>query len=257
MDNSLGHHDHGLDTPQVRHVGASRPWHWLKLGWQDLAANPAASLAYGAFFALVGYLILAFASARPYLFTAAISGFLLIGPIAAAGLYEMSRRRAAGERSGFFESLKGLKREGDQLAYFGLGLAITLILWERLSAILFALFYAGVAPDLSNLFNDIAFSGNYLNFVAAYLVVGGALAALVFAFSAIAIPMILDRSTDVVTAMITSARAVGHNLVPMILWAAMIVIAMAIGFATMMVGMVLLLPVVGHATWHAYKDLVE
>ena len=241
----------------VRRVGASRPWHWLRLGWKDLAANPAASLTYGAFFALIGYLILAFASGRPYLFTAAISGFLLVGPIAAAGLYEMSRRRALGERCGFFDSLRGLKREGDGLAYFGLGLAITLILWERLSAILFALFYAGVAPDLTNLFNDIMFSGNYLHFVVAYVVVGGVLAAIVFAFSAVAVPMILDRSSDVVTAMLTSARAVGANLAPMFVWAAIIVVAMAIGFATKMLGMVFLLPWVGHATWHAYKDVVD
>lgn len=257
MVNSLEHTDRAVDVPNVRSVGASRPWHWLRLGWKDLAANPAASLIYGAFFATFGYLILAFASGRPYLFTAAISGFLLIGPIAAAGLYEMSRRREVGEACGFFDSLKGLKREADGLAYFGLGLAITLILWERLSAILFALLYAGQAPDLTNLVNDVVFSGNYLHFVLAYLVAGGVLAAIVFAFSAISIPMILDRGSDVVTAMLTSARAVRHNLAPMIVWAAIIVATMAIGFATMMVGMVLLLPVVGHATWHAYKDLVD
>ncbi|MBS0542177.1 MAG: DUF2189 domain-containing protein [Proteobacteria bacterium] len=257
MDRSLHTLEQHFHLPHIRQVEASRLLHWLRMGWSDMADNLGASLAYGVFFAVAGYLILAYASDKPYLFTAAISGFFLVGPIAAAGLYEISRRHDAGESASFGASLRGLTRHGDSLLYFGLFLAIALISWERISAILFALFYQGNVPDLSNFARDVFLSGDYSHFVVAYLVVGGALAAVVFALSAIAIPMLMDRGTDAISAAMTSAKAVGVNIGAMALWAALIVAMVAIGFATMMIGMVVALPLLGHATWHAYRDLVD
>ncbi|ANQ86044.1 DUF2189 domain-containing protein [Azoarcus olearius] len=257
MNKSYPALDHHFHLPHIREVGASRPLYWLRMGWADLRDNPVPSLSYGAALAVLGYLILAYASNLPYLFTAAISGFFLVGPIAAAGLYEMSRRRERGLRTGLRDSLMGLGRHGDTLLYFGLVLAVALIGWERISAILFALFYDGNVPDLGNFASTVFLSGEYTRFVIAYLVVGGALAATVFALSAMAIPMLIDRETDTVTAAMTSAKTVGINPAAMIVWAAMIVVLMAIGFATMMIAMVVLLPLVGHATWHAYRDMVE
>lgn len=252
---------HSLDfhfsLPHIRAVDTGRPLVWLKQGWQDLQANPLASLSYGLLFAVAGYLILAYAAHQPYLFTAVISGFFLVGPVAAAGLYEISRRQEDGMTTHFSESLRGLRGHGDNLVYFGLLLALVLIAWERLSAILFALFYAGDAPDLGRFYNEVLFSGQYTPFLMAYLLVGGILAATVYSLSAIAIPMLMDRDSDIFTAMMTSARAVGHNLGAMFLWAVLIVGLTAIGFATLMVGLVVLLPLLGHATWHAYRDLVE
>ncbi|ATE60893.1 DUF2189 domain-containing protein [Thauera sinica] len=257
MDKSLNTLEHHFHLPRIRQVGGSRPFHWLRMGWSDMRDNLGASLSYGVFFAALGYLILAYASDRPYLFTAAISGFFLVGPIAAAGLYEISRRHDAGERASLGASLRGLMRHGDSLMYFGLFLAIVLLSWERLSAILFALFYQGNVPELSHFAREVFLSGEYTHFVVAYMVVGGALAALVFALSAISIPMLMDRDVDAISAAMTSARAVGMNLGAMAVWAALIVALVAIGFATMMIGMAVLLPLLGHATWHAYRDLVE
>lgn len=257
MDKSYHPLDHHFTLPHVRRVEASRPLQWLRMGVDDMRANLAASLSYGLIFAVIGYLILRYATHMPYLFTAAISGFFLVGPMAAAGLYELSRRHGRGETADFLASWKGLKEHSDQLLYYGALLAFTLIGWERLSAILFALFYHDVAPDLSHFFRDVFLSGHYVHFVVSYLVVGGALAGLVFALSVVSVPMVLDRGTDVITAMMTSARAVGFNLGATAVWAALIVVLIGLGFATMMIGMVVLLPLVGHATWHAYKDLVE
>lgn len=257
----MAHSEHPLDfhftLPHIRAVEAGRPLIWLKMGWRDLQANPAASLAYGLVFAVAGYLILAYTADLPYLFTAAVSGFFLVGPLAAAGLYEISRRQGLGMTTRFSESLRGLRGHGDGLIYFGLLLALALIAWERLSAILFALFYQGEAPDLIHFYRDVLFSGDYTSFLIAYFFVGGILATAVFCLGAIAVPMVMDKDSDIMTAMMTSARAVGHNLGAMILWAALIVGLMAIGFVTLMVGLVVLLPLVGHATWHAYRDLVE
>lgn len=257
MDKPMNSLDRHFQLPHVRQVDAARPLLWLRMGWADMRQNLVASLAYGVIFAVTGYLILAYASDLPYLFTAAISGFFLVGPLAAAGLYEISRRHERGESASFADSLRGLRKHGDHLLYFGAFLAIVLLSWERLSAILFALFYHGGSPDLGNFFSDVFLSGDYLHFVVSYLFIGGIIAALVFAVSVVSVPMLMDREMDIVTAMMTSARAVGLNLTAMAVWAMVIVGLIAVGFGTMMIGMVVLLPLLGHASWHAYKDLIE
>ena len=257
MTKSMHHLDIHFTLPHLRTVETGRPLVWLKMGWEDLRDNLMASLSYGLIFAVAGYLILAYASDLPYLFTAAISGFFLIAPVAAAGLYEISRRHEKGMPTTFLDSLHGLRAHGDSLFYFGALLALSLIGWERISAILFALFYHDNVPSMSHFYRDVFFSGEYLHFLVAYLFIGGILATAVYCLSAISVPMLMDRDTDVVTAMMTSVRAVGHNLSAMLLWAVLLVALMAVGFATMMIGMIFLLPLVGHATWHAYKDLVE
>ncbi|HRP24950.1 DUF2189 domain-containing protein [Thauera sp.] len=257
MDKPMNSLDQHFHLPHVRHVDRSRPIQWLKMGWEDMRANLGASLPYGIILAALGYFILSFAADKPYLFTAAISGFFLIGPIAAAGLYEISRRQERGERISFFGSLSSLRGHADSVAYFGAFLAIALISWERMSAILFALLFQGELAEVSNFFSSVFLSGEHLSFVFAYAMVGGILAAVVFALSAIAIPMLMDRDTDSVTAAMTSLRTVQMNFDTMALWAAIIVAMVLIGFATMMIGMVILLPLLGHASWHAYRELVE
>ncbi len=244
-----------FELPHVRRVEAGRPWAWLRLGWDDLRENLPASLAYGFFFAIAGYLILACAAGAPYLFAAAISGFFLIGPLAAAGLYEISRRHGKGEPVTFGASLRGLVRRSDDLGYFGAFLALALIGWERISAILFALFYRGDAPGLNHFFRDVFLSGQYASFTTAYVVIGGGLAAVVFALSAIAAPMLVDRDVDPITAAMASLKAVSVNPGAMALWAAVVTALTLTGFATMMAGMVILLPLLGHASWHAYREM--
>ncbi len=256
MANSSSHLDRHFTMPTIRTVDAARPLVWLRKAWNDVLESPVASLSYGVFFSVLGYLTLAFASDKPHLFPAAISGFFLVGPLAAAGLYEISHRHEAGRSCSLVESMAGIVRHKDQLFQFGLLLAIVLIGWERMSAILFAMFFGGDAPDPGNFFTEVLFSGRYVHFVVAYMVLGGALAALVFALAAVAVPMLMDRESDVVTAMMSSARAVGCNPGAMILWAAIIVAGMLLGFASLMFGMIVLLPIIGHATWHAYRDLV-
>lgn len=257
MDNSMNSLEQHFNLPRVRQIDRSRPIQWLQMGWQDMRENLGASLPYGIILAAVGYFILSFASGLPYLFTAAISGFFLIGPVAAAGLYEISRRyEEDGEKISFLASLRGLRSHIDSIAYFGAFLALVLIGWERVSAILFALFFQGELAEVSGFVRNVLLSGENGYFAFAYLVVGGTLAAVVFALSAVAIPMLLDRDTDSITAAMTSLRAVQMNFDAMAIWAAIIVALVLIGFASLMIGMVILLPLLGHASWHAYRDLV-
>ena len=258
MDEPLKHgYEDLLSHLHLEAVPATRPFVWLSRGLSDMRDNLPASLSWGVAFAVVGYLILAFAADKPYLFTAAVSGFFLVGPLAAAGLYEISRRHEKGMPCKLNDSIHGLFGHGDSLLYFGLFLAIAMISWERISAILFALFYDGDLPSVANFYREVLTSGNYVHFLVAYFVIGGAIAAVLFSLTAVALPLMMDRDTDIVSAMLASMRAVGHNLPAMFVWAGLIVALIAIGFATWMIGLAITLPLVGHATWHAYRDLIH
>lgn len=246
-----------FDTPGVRRVGATRPFLWLKRGLADLARTPLASLGYGAIFAVAGALILALAWGRAHVAPALTTGFLLVAPILAIVLYDLSRQL---EREGTANSVAALhawRRNSGSISLFGVLLALTLILWERLSAIIFALFYGGRVPDLNNLLADVLLSGHYTQLLVAYFAIGGLLAFVVYAISVVSLPMLLDRRIDIATAIATSVKCVARNPGAMLVWAALIALLTALGVATWMLGLVLVFPWLGHASWHAYRDLVE
>ncbi len=249
--------DQHFALPEVRRVGLARPLCWLRAGGRDLLANPIASIAYGLLFAIAGDIILIFAWRNPYLFTAAVSGFFLIAPLLAGGLYEISRRQAVGLHTTFFDSLAGWRRNGQSMAMFGLLLLLVAIVWERTSAVFFALFVPELTPDLWAFVSGVLLNADYRALTLSWLVAGGVLASLVFAISAVSIPMLIDRNVDFVTAMMTSLRAVTVNPGTMLLWAALVVALTLAGFATLLFGLIVLMPLLGHASWHAYRDLVE
>lgn len=257
MEHLVNPTSHAVEAYRIRSVEISRPLVWISRGWKDLIRAMPASLAYGIAFALSGYLLVAFAWQRTYLVTALVSGLFLVGPFLAIGLYSLSRRLERGEPATLRHSLTAWRGNGESIGLFGLLLAFILVSWERLSAILFALFYGGDLPTLQNFVQQVLFSGGYPQLVIAYLGAGGLVAALVFAISVVSVPMLLDRPVDPVTAMVTSVLAVSANLAAMALWAAIIVALTLIGFATFLLGLVILLPLLGHASWHAYRDLVE
>ena len=243
--------------PVVRRVTASRIAAWLAAGWRDLKANPLPSLAYGLLFALGGDLIILALLGTPHLLTVSISGFFLVAPLLAAGLYELSRKTESGEKILFIDSLKCFSRNGQSLAIFGLILALVTLLWERFSAVAFALIGATSAPLASVYLNEILFSGEHLAFTATWLLLGGALALFVYALAVVSVPLMLDRDSDFVTAMLTSLQAFTTNTGVLLLWAATIVALTLLGFATLLFGLVVIMPILGHASWHAYRDLVE
>jgi len=256
-DESLHQLDQHFSLPEVNRIGYDRPLAWLAAAWHDLRANPIASLAYGLLFAIAGDFILIFAWRSPYLFTAAVSGFFLVAPLLAGGLYEISRRRENGEHTTFAESLAGWRRNGQSMAMIGLILAFTSIIWERTSAVFFALSVPGMTPDLWAFASEILINPTYISLTAGWLVVGALLALLVFAVTAISIPMLIGRDVDFVTAMMSSLRAVAANFGPMLLWGAIVVALTLIGFATLLFGLIVLMPLLGHASWHAYRELVK
>lgn len=252
-------HMHGLDDhftlPQTDKVSASRPFTWLKLGWQDLRQHPLPSLGYGILIAIAGWLVLAISSNYTYLTSTSITGFMLLAPLGAAGIYELTSEREEGRETSFAQSIHDVVKNLGQIAFLGFILGCVAIGWERVSCILFALFYGGEAVNLHFFYN--ALFSEYWMFTVSWILGGFVLACITFAFTAVSIPMLADREVDVVTAMMTSLRVVMENLPAMVVWAAIIVTLTAIGFATGLLGLIVLFPLLGHATWIAYKELVH
>lgn len=248
---------HELSLPGIRHISTDRPLRWLHAGLQDLKSNPLPSLAYGLLFALGGDLIIISVLEHPHLVSVAISGFFLVAPLLAAGLYELSRSHARGERLMFIDSLRCFRHNSQSLAFFGLILALGMLFWERVSAVTFALIAIDTPAMASASLSDILLSGEHLAFTLIWVAAGGLLAFLIFALSIVTVPMILDHETDVATAMLTSLRAFGQNIAPLLIWAALIVGLTLFGFATLLFGLVVIMPILGHASWHAYCELVE
>lgn len=246
------------DTPvTIRKVDMLRPFHWLKAGWQDFMTHPGPSLMYGVLVTVAGWAVVTLAAPHAELFSTVISGFVLIAPLIAAGIYELTRQRDAGEPASFLNSIRSLKRTKGSIADFGIVLILAGILWERAAAVMFALSYGGDMGNAQDFVKEVFLSGKYWTVVIAWLVSGMMLASLIFCITVIGMPMVVDRNADIVTAMITSVRTVFANLPAMILWAGLIVFLTGLGMATALLGLIVIMPLLGHATWCAYKDLVQ
>lgn len=244
------------DSVVIREVPLSRPLAWLALGWRDLVRAPGASLLHGLLVAAGGWLILLLALRWWYLLPGAFSGFVLVGPILATGLYELSRRLAAGEPATLAAVFAAWRRGTRPLVWLGLGLALGGTLWVMFSAVLVALFVHSPIADFSAFVRHVVLSQGS-NLFPLWLMAGGLGASIVFALTVISAPLLLDRDTDLATALLVSVRAVGANPVTMALWATIIMLATALAVATAMLGFVIAIPLVGHATWHAYRDVVD
>lgn len=241
--------------PPVRRIDAAAPLRWIAAGWHDLRSAPAASLFYGAAFAAMGWLIyLVFRHAHEYM-SALAAGFLLLGPFLCTGLYDISRRLAAGEKVSLAPTLTAWRANLGAFSLFSLILTVVMLVWARASLVTFALFFSTGMPSISGFLGQVT-SVEHLDFVLTYFAVGAVFATIVFAISVVSVPLMLARGTDTVVAAITSARALAANPLPLALWAVLIVLMVAAGFATLFFGLLLTVPVVGHATWHAYEDLV-
>lgn len=243
--------------PGIQHVSRSQPLVWLELGWRDLQRHRAASLGYGAVIVALGWTLLIFCATHPYFVAAAITGFLLVGPALSAGVCELSRRDALGESVSFDDSLEGFKSNAKALSEFGLILAICAAIWFVISAVLLENVFHIATPSVSEtLYRGFLDSAN-LSQVLAYIVVGGLLAASVFMVSVVAIPMIIDRHATAREAMRMSVKAVLTNIPAMTVWAALILMLIGVGYATLLLGLLILAPLLGHATWHAYRAMIR
>jgi uncharacterized membrane protein len=248
--------NHPIDTYPLHNVPLTRPFIWLVEGWGDLLHHRSASLAYGLLVSALGALILAYGR-HPFFIAAVSAGFLLVGPILTAGLCELSRCRDEGAVADFQSSLLSLKRARASLFAVAETLVLLAVIWFALSGSLYLGLVGSVAPSIeSTLWGDIAGQISSSQMIA-YASVGFVLAALVFALSVVTIPMIVERHVNASTAMRMSLRVTLRDFPVMLVWATLIVGLVFIGFATGLLGMVVIFPLLGHATWRAYKELVD
>ena len=241
--------------PAVRDVGAGAPLRWVRRGFADFRACPIPSLFYGFCYAGMGLLVtMVFEHAYEYT-VALTSGFLLLGPLLAMGLYEISRRRERGAACALLPTLTIWRRNVGNIGIFAVVLGIVFLVWARASLIVFALFYTNEMPNLSGFLTQLLTLQN-LEFLLVYFGVGLVFSTIVFAVSVIAVPLMLDRDQDAISSMLVSIGSLLRNPGAMIVWAAIIVGLTAIGFVSFHLGLIVLMPIIGHASWHAYRDLV-
>jgi uncharacterized membrane protein len=230
---------------------------WLTLGWSDLAAHPGISIFYGACFWVMALVLGAVFQSKPEYTMSIASGCLLLGPFLALGLYEVSRRREQGILPALSTSLVCWRPHLRSMGMLVLVLIVLELLWGRASLVVFAVFFNTGMPSTTGVVQAV-FNPENWEFIVAYVLVGGVFAALVFALSVVAIPMILDRDTDAISAAITSLEVVLNNIAVMLLWGACITILVALALlAPVSLGLLVVGPLLGHASWHAYRGAVQ
>lgn len=242
--------------PHRRRVNPADPFRWLHQGWQDVKAVPDISLAYGALFAAIGAFITYFSLGTPQLTLNFWSGFLLIGPMLAIGLYRMAQLREQGERIRLDRCVRILGERKSEVAMFVLFLGLVMIAWILFSTLMVAVFFGDLPPGAEAL-TDALQSADGLKFLLVLFGTGGVFALIVFAASALSLPMMLDGKADLVPAVVTSIRTVMEQPVAMFVWAALVALLTIVGMATLFLGFVVLFPVLGYATWHSYRAIVE
>jgi uncharacterized membrane protein len=262
MNQSVIHNydDRPVKIAQVREITADNVWNWLAAGWKDIQAAPAISLSYGLALTVVSYILTLsiIGSGMYFLFPQLLAGFFLLAPMLSMGLYETSRQLENGETPTFKHTLLAFKGNSFNILNMGVVLVIALIAWVTIAHLIVALSSTGITPAtwqgfISTLFGT--WQGAQL--LALGVTCGAIIAYIIYSISAVAVPMLLDRPCNVFDAIQTSWNAVSLNRLPMLLWAAILIAIISTGFLTLFVGLVFGFPLASHATWHAYRDLVE
>jgi uncharacterized membrane protein len=230
------------------------PLRWLAAGWRDFVRCPGIGLFYGACFMAMGWLLMEVFQHAPAYVLALSAGFLLTGPFFCLGLYQASRRLERGEKPDLGDSLLAWDQRTGTLAIFGFVLLVLEMLWGRASLIVFAVSFDGM-PDFKGSLLALLDPEN-LQFIVAWLLVGGFFAGLIFAVSVVSIPMILDRPVDAISAGLTSLRLVLTQPAVMLCWGALLTAIVVLAMLPWFAGLLVAGPVVGHASWHAYRAAV-
>jgi uncharacterized membrane protein len=232
-----------------RTLSPSAPLRWLRLGWDDLTRAPRLSLTYGLVLMLMSLAVtgLAWQFGTLAMYFGLATGFVFVGPLLAVGLYSISRQLEAGLTPVMGYCVQQGWRNLQGLLGLGMVLLIVLVMWARVAAMVSVF----IPPNADRTWQDL------LPFLGIGSAIGAMFTALVFAVSAFSFPMLLDRKVDPVTAVVSSFHAVMRNKGTMLVWAGMIGVAVLSGFATAFLSFVVLLPVIGHATWHAYRETID
>jgi uncharacterized membrane protein len=239
----------------LRPLASTDPFRWLARGTRDFLQAPVIGLFFGGCFVAMGWALLFVFQKSPAYLLALTSGFLLVGPFVCMGFYHVSDQLERGERPRLVDAAMAWRRKLDTLAIFAVVLLVLEMLWARASLVVFALSFQGPLPDFAGSLRSLVDQKN-IEFIIAWMTLGGVFATIIFSVSVVSIPMILDRRTDAITAGLASIQLVLAQPGVLFMWAAIItvlvVVAMLPGFA----GLAVVGPILGHATWHAYRAAV-
>jgi uncharacterized membrane protein len=242
----------------VRRTDVEAPWRWLRLGWQDFTRSRGISISFGLLIAVASLLLINLlwrVDLLPYALPLA-AGFMFVAPAAAICFYDISRRLEVGAPVRFMEVALAWIPHASQIAMMGLVMMLFQLAWIRLATLLFALFFGPELANWDRFIQALLFSTDGLPFLIVGTAMGCILALLAFAISVTAFPMLLDRDVGVAAAIATSVRATLLNWRVMTGWAALIVMFTATGIVTGCIGLIVTMPLIGHASWHAYRDLM-
>jgi len=225
------------------------PIDWLKAGWKDYRDAPGLSLAWGMFCWLLSSVItfLAWKTGGLVLLISLLSGFMFIGPLLAFGMYSVSRQLCLGHKPTLMQTLRAARRPFSNSLVFALVLLVILLLWARAGAMVHIFFPTDGAVKLEHL----------TVFLLVGSAVGSIFAAFTFAASVFSLPFIANRDVDVITAVVSSINAVLRNRWTMLRWGIIVAVLTAVGFATLMVGFIVIIPWLGYATWHGYRQALD
>lgn len=247
-------------SSMARGLPARSALDWLGAGWRDLRAAPGQSLSYGVFLLALSYAVLWGLAALELLYLAlpAISGFLIVGPFLAIGLYAQSRRRSEGKTTSLGQMLVVRPASGAQLAYAGLLLGLLVLFWLRAADLLYALFF-GLAPfpGAGDALGNVFTTPRGWGLLAVGSAVGGLFAAFAFALSLFSLPMLMSERRDALTAMGLSFAMTTHNLAPCLAWGGIVATGMVISAATGLLALAVVFPVLGYGAWHAWRAIAR
>jgi uncharacterized membrane protein len=232
-----------------RRLSPGAPLGWVKNGWQDFRSAPAQSLSYGLVIAALSWAVTAVGlkMGSYWAVLVLLSGFVFVAPVLALGLYSISRQLGAGQKPSLGRCFGEQRRGLGTAMVFALALLVVFLVWARAGSMLHVFFPVEGHPDWRQL----------AGFLAIGSAVGSVFALVTFAFSAFSLPMICDRDTDAITAVVTSINAVLRNKPAMLVWILLIVGLTAVGFATALIGLAVTIPLLGYATWHGYRDTID
>ncbi|MFZ9122381.1 MAG: DUF2189 domain-containing protein [Burkholderiaceae bacterium] len=236
-------------------VPVGSAFQWLAQGWKDFMQTGMRGTYYGACFAVMGFAIVMVYGTLWQATMGLTAGFFLMGPFICTGIYELSRQRERGEPLSLIKSWTAWFRNWKSIAFFAAMLTFFMVVWARVSVVLFALFAAHDYPTLQSMLSQIVSERN-LEFLLVWMGVGFVFASLVFAVSVVSVPLLLDRGTDTLEAVFASARALWANPMACLVWGLLIVALIGTSLFVFMPLLVITAPWVGHATWRAYKGLV-
>lgn len=252
-------------VPPIRrecHLARNLPWrtafNWLGKGWTDMWTNPLPSLVYGFVVFAISVLIvwLMFRFELDYALFPALSGFLVVGPLLALGLYEKSRRLELGEQITFAEMILIRPRSGASALMMGVMLLGLFLLWMRAAVLIWALFF-GIQPfpGSDEIIETLFVTPTGWGLLLVGGAVGALFAAFAFAISVFSVPMLLREQTDALTALGLSIAAVWNNLAVMLVWGAVVFFLTVLSLSTLFIGLIVIVPLLGHSTWHAFRAI--